>query len=117
MERDHMAELSFHQKLHRSSAEAGREHAAETRWSATALQVTEHDVAGFLPGERFELGGDTRAISSEPFDVLPAGRLYHRRVTTHRAGAFGDDDNAEPGAQCFSSRDARGYFRQVEGQL
>src|SRR5688500_19163171 len=106
MECDHVAELPFHQELHCSCAEAGRQHAVETRWRTTALQVTEHDVSGFFPREGFEVGGDPRTDPAEPLDVLPAGGLQNRRLPTDRSCAFRDDDDAEPGAERLSSRDA-----------
>ena len=48
-------------ELHRPRAEAGGEDAVEAGGRAAALQVPEHDVAGFLAGERLERAGDPRA--------------------------------------------------------
>ena len=49
MVRNHLAELSPQNQLHRFPAESCRERAIERGRRPAALQVSEHDVARFLP--------------------------------------------------------------------
>ncbi len=89
-ERNHDAEFAFVNLVDGADSVARRQHAIEGAGRASALDVSQHDVAGFEPGAMFEFARQDLADAAQAYvtKLIFAHVGYHRcavRVSTSLA--------------------------------
>ena len=113
----HLPELPPHDQIDGTGAEARGQHAVVGRRRSAALQVPEHDGAGFLAGQGFEVMGQLVPDAAETLDVFAGGRLDDRALPALGLGALGDDNDRELGAELVARAHALGDLLDIVGNL
>src|SRR5574341_149717 len=109
----HVPEALFGDQAHGGGAEAQSQQAVERGRAAAALQVSQYERAGLLPGQL--LDGVGHAIGDPPEAAPLAVEIDFAAPLRQRP--FGHDDDAEVASLGFSAGDLVTHLLEVEGDF